>query len=420
MFKYIKGIIPEEDSRSWFWLVMIVLLSFYPYKLANAYFPIIVSNIQTIFAVTLLLAAVLIVKTGIYSFPRPIRTIIWVMVLGCLMSFFYTGHKFYYHKLIIMFGGVILLMIVYAKIGMTRFFTIYNRWILIMAILGVLGFWIAMAGVPPLYVFSATEDSRPISSWFLTFTKQIHPGAGFIRYAGFFDEPGAMGYWGVYALVINRLFIKDWKLEKMLIICLLFTFSMGYYSQIAIFLILTALGSRSSLKTKLIWIGLVIGCAGILYGTKNTKYHIVYKETIGRFEQASQGEKFMEGTSREKLTNDSKEIWLKNLWMGFGWPVENKKYIGDNPYETLAHDGIVGTVYLYFPFILLFYWSFRRRDYELFSMTMFMVAGFLHRPFHFNYLTFFIFYSIPLMYYEKILEEDEKDLSELDNLNDRS
>lgn len=406
MFRYIKRIIPEGESRNWFWLVMIVLLSFYPYKLANAYFPIIVSNIQTIFAVTLLLGAVLIVKTGVVSLPKPIRVIIWVMVIGCVVSFFYTGHKFYYHKLIIMAGGVILLMFVYAKIGMIRFFTIYNRWIMIMAMLGVLGFWIAMVGVPPIDVFTATEDSRPISSWIITFTKQIHQGAGFIRYAGFFDEPGAMGYWGVYALVINRLFIKDWKLEKMLIICLLFTFSMGYYTQIAIFLILTALGGSKSLRTKLIWIGVTIGCIGILYGTKDTRYNIVYQETIGRFEQASEGERFLEGTSREKMTRESKEIWLEHPWMGFGWPVKNKKYIGDNPYETLAHDGIIGTLYLYFPFLLLFYWSFKRRDYELFSMTVFMVAGFMHRPFHFNYLTFFIFYSIPLMYYEKMSGND--------------
>lgn len=406
MLKYIREIIPDYESRKWFWLVMIVLLSFYPYKLANAYFPLIVSNIQTIFAVTCLLTAVMIVKTGIYTLPSPIRLIVWVMVIGCMVSFLYTGYKFYYHKLIIMAGGVILMMIVYAKIGMVRFFTIYNRWIMIMAILGVIGFVIAMSGVPPLSIFSATEDSRPVSSWIVTFSKQIVPGSGFVRYAGFFDEPGAMGYWGVYALAINRLFVKDWKLERILIICLLFTFSMGYYSQIAIFLILITLKSKENLSKKLIWIGVAIVCIGILYGTKGTKYNIIYKETIGRFEQASQGEEFLEGTSREKLTRESKELWLKHPWMGFGWPVENKRYIGDNPYETLAHDGIVGTVYLYFPFTLLLYWAFKRRDYELFSMTIFMVAGFMHRPFHFNYLTFFIFYSIPLMYYEKMEDED--------------
>lgn len=406
MFSYIKNIIPEADSRKWFWFVMIVLLSFYPYKLSNAYFPIIVSNIQTIFAVTCMLTAIALVRTEIFSFPGPIKAIVWVMVIGCAISFFYTGHKYYYHKLIIMAGGVILMMIVYAKIGMVRFFTIYNRWITVMAILGVIGFFIALSGVPPITVFSATEDTRPVSSWIVTFTKQLIPGPGFIRFAGFFDEPGAMGYWGVYALVINRLFVKDKILEKILMVCLLFTFSMGYYSQIAIFVVLTTLGSKTNLKKKLMWIVGAIVCVAILFSMKDTKYDIVYKETVGRFEQASQGEEFLEGTSREKLTRDSKEIWLDHTWMGIGWPVENKKYIGDNPYETLAHDGVFGTIYLYFPFILLLYWSIARRDYELFSMTIFMTAGFMHRPFHFNYLTFFIFYSIPLMYYEKITKED--------------
>lgn len=382
---------------------MFVLLSFYPYKLANAYYPFIVSNIQMIFLTTVLLVGVVAFKVGWPSLPKPLRLIIAIMVAGCLFSFLMTGHKFYYHKLIIMSGGLMLLIIVYVKIGMKRFFILYDRWIMIMALLGVVGFIIAMIGVAPFSVFSATEDSRPISSWIVTFTKQGIPGPGFIRYAGFFDEPGAMGYWGVYALVINRLFIKDKLVEKVLIFSLLFTFSMGYYSQLAIFLVLTMLGSKEKTSKNLAMLCAIGVCIGVMYGTKGTEYDMIYKETIGRFESASEGDEFLEGTSREKLTRDSKEIFEANPWMGIGWPVKDKKYIGDNPYETLAHDGIIGTIYLYFPFLLLLYWSFKRRDYELFAMTVFMLAGFMHRPFHFNFLTFFIFYSIPVMYYQSRL-----------------
>ena len=406
MFEYIRKIIPERDSRRWFWLVMFVLLSFYPYKLANAYYPFIVSNIQTVFCTTLLLMGIVAFKTEGFKLPKPLDTIVALMVIGCLISFMLTGHKYYYHKIIVMTGGVMMILIVYSKIGMVRFFTLYDRWILLMAILGIVGFIIAMAGVPPITVFSATEDSRPVSSWIVTFTKQIIPGSGFIRYAGFFDEPGAMGAWGVYALVINRLFIHDTKLERLLMICLLFTFSMGYYTQIAMFILLSMLGSGISLRKKIMYVGIAVVCIGILTATKGTSYDMVYKETIGRFEKASQGEEFMEGTSREVLTREAKEVFLANPWLGIGWPIKDKKYIGDNPYETLAHDGIFGTLYLYFPFMLLLYWSIKRRDYELFSMVVFMVAGFMHRPFHFNFLTFFIFYSIPLMYYqEKITTE---------------
>lgn len=406
MFEYIRKIIPERDSRRWFWLVMFVLLSFYPYKLANAYYPFIVSNIQTVFCTTLLLMGIVAFKTEGFKLPKPLDTIVALMVIGCLISFMLTGHKYYYHKIIVMTGGVMMILIVYSKIGMVRFFTLYDRWILLMAILGIVGFIIAMAGVPPITVFSATEDSRPVSSWIVTFTKQIIPGSGFIRYAGFFDEPGAMGVWGVYALVINRLFIHDTKLERLLMICLLFTFSMGYYTQIAMFILLSMLGSGISLRKKIMYVGIAVVCIGILTAAKGTSYDMVYKETIGRFEKASQGEEFMEGTSREVLTREAKEVFLANPWLGIGWPIKDKKYIGDNPYETLAHDGIFGTLYLYFPFMLLLYWSIKRRDYELFSMVVFMVAGFMHRPFHFNFLTFFIFYSIPLMYYqEKITAE---------------
>ena len=254
MIDFIRKIIPEYNSRCWFWLVMIVLLSFYPYKIANAYYPVLVSNIQTIFLFSVFLVGVVIFSVGRITLPRPVIYIVFIMAVGCFFSFIFTGHKYYYHKIIIMVGGLMLLQLVDVKVGMFRFFILYNRWVLFMAILAVIGFFLSMAGMPPVYVFPSTEDSRLISSWIVTFSKQITQGSGFIRPAGFFDEPGALGYWGIYTLVINKLFIKDSKLEKWLIIALLFTFSMGYYSQIIIFLILTVLRRKEQFGRRLIWL----------------------------------------------------------------------------------------------------------------------------------------------------------------------
>ena len=408
MIDFIRKIIPEYNSRCWFWLVMIVLLSFYPYKIANAYYPVLVSNIQTIFLFSVFLVGVVIFSVGRITLPRPVIYIVFIMAVGCFFSFIFTGHKYYYHKIIIMVGGLMLLQLVYVKVGMFRFFILYNRWVLVMAILAVIGFFLSMAGMPPVYVFPSTEDSRLISSWIVTFSKQITQGSGFIRPAGFFDEPGALGYWGIYTLVINKLFIKDSKLEKWLIVALLFFFFFGYYSQIIIFLILTVLRRKEQFGRRLIWLMILSMGIGVMYMTKDTKYNMVYAATIGRFVEASKGEEFLEGTSREKLTEDSKKIFLEKPWFGMGWPVDDDRYIGDNPYETLARDGIFGTVYLYFPFLLLLYWSIKRRDYTLFSMIMVMLAGFMHRPFHFNFLTFFIFYSIPLMYYQQNIVGDSE------------
>ena len=384
---------------------MLILLSFYPYEIANAYYPIDTTNIRVTFALCLVLTPIALLKSK-KKLPSAFIACLVVMVIGSMLSFFVSGDKYYYHKLIVLYAAFCLIVVVYNSIGYRQFFNLYNRWILIMAILGCVGFIIALAGVPPITTFIGKEDGRTVYSWIITFTKT--PPVGFIRYAGFFDEPGAMGYWGCFALAVNRLLIKDKKLERILLIALVFTFSMGYVLQAIAYIIMFSL-SGSKIKERIVYVMIAVTLLIGIYSTRGSSYSFIYDESIGRIEEmfnASSDLLSFEGTSREKLVEDSKNAFHDHPVWGIGWPIDNTEYIGDNYYETLAHDGIVGMIYQYFPYILLLLWAFRRRDWEVIYIVIFLALAIFHRPIHSNMLTYFIFYSLPLLYSLKVKEEE--------------
>jgi len=394
---FLKEYLPNQTQRKWFYFVMSVLFLFYPYILVDAVLPFFKSDILQYFVFSILLFSINIFKSKRANLPIAFWLVVTIMVIGSMVSFFVSGSKFYYHRLIYMFCSVNLIMIVQKQIGLVNFYRVYNRWILIMAALGVFGFLIAFVGVKPFFEFEALNDGRTVSSWIITFTKlDDFPVGSFIRYSGFFDEPGAIGYWGMFTLAINRLFIKDLKLEKILLVLLLFTFSMGFISQAIFFVAFFYLirgGGRNKIIMGIILSILVVG----VIATKNTQYSMIYDSTIGRFEEASKATEFMEGTTREFNTQLTKEEWERSPIWGIGWKIDGPS-LSDNAYETLAHDGIVGTVYLYFPYILLLYLGIKRRDIDVIGVTIFCALAIFHRPIHANLLTYFIFYSLPAMY----------------------
>lgn len=406
MFSFFKTILPSKRQRTWFWVVLLLILSFYPYEIANAYYPFDTADVRVSFVLCLVLTPIIILISR-YRLPKALIVCLIVMLIGSIMSFYVTHDRYYYHKLIRLYFAFCLIIIVYNRIGYRQFFSLYNRWILIMAILGCIGFVISLAGVPPVNTFIGKEDGREVYSWIITFTKT--PPIGFIRYAGFFDEPGAMGYWGCFALGINRILIKDEKLEKLLLITLVFTFSMGYILQAVAYIVMFSIfGSKVKNRFVLIVIPLILIIG--LYSMRGTSYSIIYDESIGRIEQMfNAGDDIMsfEGTSREVLVENSKAAFKTNPVWGIGWPTDGSDVMtGDNYYETLAHDGIVGMVYQYFPYILLFFWAYRRRDWEMIFVIIFLALAIFHRPIHPNMLTYFIYYSLPVIYSIKVKEID--------------
>lgn len=402
----IKNILVKPSQRRWFWFCMFIILLFYPYILVDAYLPILNLNIYFYFFLGALLTFLIISLRNRKKVPRVLWLITFIMTIGCLISFIMTGGRYYYHKLVMLWPSICLLIIIHNKIGLLNFYKLYNIWILVMAILGVIGFILSLSGIGPFFTFTALNDGRTVSSWIITFSKQEIPSSGFMRYSGFFDEPGAMAYWGMFALVINKLFIKNKSYELLLIVCLLFTFSMGYIAQIIVYIVLFELKGKITWK-KISSVILISILALSLYSTRNTEYHAIYDATFGRFEAASQGSELLEGTTREILTQRAKEEFKKHPIFGNG-RVKDSENLNDNPYETLAYDGIFGTLYLYFPYLILLFWGIKYRDYDLIVCTIFMSLAIFHRPIHSNLLTYLVYYSIPVMYALKLKESKQR------------
>ena len=55
------------------------------------------------------------------------------------------------------------------------------------------------------------------------------------RVNGFFDEPGAFAFWGMFALLFNKLMFDNKKLEIIIMVSLLFTFSAAYFVLLPIY-----------------------------------------------------------------------------------------------------------------------------------------------------------------------------------------
>ena len=109
--------------------------------------------------------------------------------------------------------------------GFLTFVKMYDTVILLMCIGGCLTFFgVFLFNMQPIRLYE-NLDTRTGYFFGLSCTNMLI--GNIIRYSGFFDEPGAIAAWGMVALLYNRLVYKNIKFENILIIALVFTFSLS-------------------------------------------------------------------------------------------------------------------------------------------------------------------------------------------------
>ena len=386
-----------------FLYVLFQLIFFYPYEIMPVFFPF--WNISGVgFMLVFTSLNFIISSTATSKSKESLKQVFllsFVQLIGFTLCFINSGQ-------ISAIGGKVILILYYCSLlyvlvsttGLVYFFKLYNRWILLMAILGTIT-WVLceFRGLSPLYfVPDPQEEDRFIYNYLLTFS--VHDSDTFnMRYSGYFDEPGAMAQWGLFALLINKLTVKEKWIELPLILCLVFTFSMGFYIQLfAYYLLFYA--NRKNFVYGLFFLLLSLF---LLYGlslTEGGDFDFIYQRTFGRFssmvEQGQQSGSYFAVDDRTDLAKLAYNEFLQNPIFG---TTKTDLYVGDNIYEPLAMYGIVGTIFIYFPFLWLLRKSIKNRNVILRNVSIIILVGVLHRPFHTNVLWSFILYSIVLMSY---------------------
>lgn len=271
-------------------------------------------------------------------------------------------------------------------IGIRKIIEINNNMVCLQATLGAVAFLLVFAGVlHPLFEY-IQKDMRPAYFYGITCSNTIV--GNLIRPAGFFDEPGALAAWGIYALVFNKLFYGNKKIEYLLIGSLIFTLSLAYYVQLLLYFILF----YSKNVKAAIPIALII-CLAVLYVNSDPTSEL-YRLTLGRLDTF--GNNGFEGTSRAAMTELSKQYFENSPWIGIGaQTVENiGVYSSDNPYESLGRDGIIGTIAIYLPMI---YVLMKKRNVYVWAAIAVLAAGYLQRPFHMNVMHYMIMYAFCIL-----------------------
>lgn len=387
-----------------FLYVLLVLISFYPYEFYSAYpflFQLPEKTLYLIYLATTLGLIVLVTKKH-YKIPPVLLIIVLLHLLGIILNNLYKGRAIGVSDVITSLLAIILVYYLNATCGMTFFIRKYNVWICMMTLMGAISVFLVREGIlNPIVFFIDLSDDEIMMNYGLTFAIESSD----FYYCGFFDERGTVAQWSLFALIFNKLFIKNNKLELFLIITTMFSFSMGYYLQLAVYLLFFHVFEKKHNKKYSFILFLII----VIGGSVMVSDSEIYEKTIGRATLAIDDSK-TQGLAiddRENLTIEAISEFQHNPL--FGTSKENPE-VGNNIFEPLALYGIVGTFFLYFPFIILFFKAIRSKDVDLLKCMLVIVIGFTHRPFHKNLLSYFIIYSLVAMSYNKTrLNYESKD-----------
>lgn len=327
-----------------------------------------------------------------------------VIVIAVQITFFFTIALLFseyrlLNNIVQLFSCIIVLIYINGFIGFENFAKSYIKVMVYMGIGGVLALFIhVLIGINPLLIvkYSATGTTYFLG---LTTTNDYYnlEGLRFIRFAGFFDEPGAFALFAFFALLINKLYFNNRKHEFLLIFTTVFTFSMAFYIIVFVYFILFYL-KKTYIKR---WL-FILSFLFILFSffsnyTGNDDFLLAIKtNTFERFEGDGSGD--FKGNNRAAAMKGDKVTFLENPCWGV---VDVKKVQGSNIYSVLASFGIFGSIFYYFLLIygiaLIFLITDKAGFWIALKIMILIVLNFFHRP---EFASSFIFIVVYIIVYK--------------------
>ena len=321
----------------------------------------------------------------VVALPKSLIIIISFQLIAWTLYTFVHFDFSYITRVVFILTSIIVLLIDNIK-GRPFLIRLFVYWVTLQSVLSLLGFILSILGLlEPISTFEEMDGRTGYN--FGICTSNVYIGQ-FIRPSGFFDEPGALACWGIHALVFNKLFIYNKKIECVLLISLISTLSLAFFIQSFLYLLLFY---RKYIKQLFMLFGVIAISLSILINQDE----VLEKNTIGRLEYDKR-EGTISGDNRSDYRKNAQKIFFASPIMGVGATnlVTNYEDINSNEFTFLASDGVVGMIVTLLPYLYLFMLGKKRKEirYALFVL----VIGLLQRPFDFNQLLF------PLLIYSFI------------------
>lgn len=315
-----------------------------------------------------------------------LTTCIVVQLFTWFLYFFIHNDSSYLSRCFILVLVSIILFLLERTNNTGRFINVWIYMICLFAVGALLTFILYFAGIINPLIVTENIDGRTMYCFGLTCSNFVV--GNIIRPAGYFDEPGALAYWGIIAILFNKLFIKNSKVEIFTIICLFSTLSAAYFVQIALYFIFFY---ARNIKNVIVPIILIVGV--VIFGYfKVSDNEIAQRYTTERFEGGTLH------TSRTELSKMAKQKFESSPIFGVGAKELEKEYMADNPYEIPAKDGIIGLIITYLPLILIII-KYGLRHKDVIFACIILAAGYLQRPFHVNVLHCLMLYLFVILVY---------------------
>ncbi len=339
-------------------------------------------------------AATALYKNAYRLVPKTILYIILFQIVIWLWYAVVYSDSSYVTRIFILLITLGILAIQLSYRNKFEFIKTYNFWLVFQAVAGTIGFVLVVFGLlQPISQF-IEMDGRPGYFYGLFTTNAAF--LGFVRNAGFFDEPGALAFWGIFALLLNKLYVNNKKIEYLLLFGLISTLSLAYFIQVAAYLFYFYKKQRTKILLPAILFLLVLkGIASVNEGIDNAIF--------GRF-TINEETGYLSGDNRSELMERCWRIFTTSPLIGVGATnlatvvAAKEGFVGANFFVNWASDGILGVVVTYMPLLLLLKFGQRKRQYTY--AFIIILLGYFQRPYSDTQLLYpLVLYTILLFAY---------------------
>lgn len=373
--------LPEKGALHFVSLFFLwcALMSVSPFVFDHAIFG---NMIKPLFAIFFFLSAFfLLLKKNIYL---PFQLYIpFCQILFFFAYFVVKVDGFYSALLLRLFFVCGSMIIIHNIFGWKMFIKSFINIMIVFAVLGVIGFFLGLAGFKPLSTFQ-NPDTRTAFNYFFTFSNAVLNvgGIDILRVASYFDEPGTFGFFLVFAILCNRLLDFSVKKEFVFIVGGLFTFSLAFYVLIFLYLLLFYFSYKNIGRLFLFSIILMLFFSIIHYKQDDSPtWKTLHRITLGRLERI-EGDTSFVGDNRSELLKKAYDLWQKEFFWGGSPSVifEKHGFYGANILAPLADHGFIGGIVYFLPIIYATLVSIMKRNRKYVFIVVILWLQYFQRP----------------------------------------